>query len=164
MRLFGLSKASMHDWPRPTGWKNQAWHCLNFSLISLCAQTWKKKNTNKFSIKQKLSRSSHPKPFPLVIMSNWSFCDCPNKHHKINSFPFRVLPPVITAQVITSCSTSLQLIVSVTDKATVLFSAERTSKTLFPPPLFFSFFSSFFFISCLSGKICMIACEGDVLI
>lgn len=112
--------------------------------LTLCSNM-KKSLTNKFSIKQKLSRWSHPTPSPLVVMSNWSFFDCPNKHHETNGFPSRVFPPVITAQVITSCSTSLQLIVSVTDKATVLFSAERISKALFSP-LFYLFTCLFCFV------------------
>lgn len=115
---------------------------------------------NKCSIEDKLSWSSYSNLFPLVIMSNWSFCDCrcPNIYKEINCFPVQSISSSHRAQVITSCSTSLQQIVSVADKATLLFSVERISK------FFFSVWACVcVWISCLLWNICLMAHGGDVI-
>lgn len=150
MRLFGLSKASTHDWSRPTGQKDQAWHCLNFSLISPHAWTWKKGIKNKFSIEQKLSGSSYSNLFSLShneqLIILWLRVPQYTQGNKL--LPIQSISSSHRAQVITSCSTSLRQIVSVTDKATLLFSLERISKV-------------FFLIPCLLWKICLVACGGN---
>lgn len=130
MRLFGLSKASTLDWSRSTGWKDQAWHCLSFCLISSRARTWIKSLKNKCSIEEKLSRSSYSNLFPLShneqLIIWWLQVHQHTQGNKL--LPIQSISSSHRAQVVTSCSTSLQQIVSVADKATLLFSVERISE------------------------------------
>lgn len=137
--------------------KDQAWHYLNFSLISPRARTWKKKKKglgSKCSIEEKSSWSSYSNLFPLShneqLIILWLRVPQHTQGNKL--LPIQSISSSHRAQVITSCSTSLQQIVSVTDKATLLFSAERIS-------VFFFFFS--LLIRCLLWKICLMARGGD---
>ena len=116
--------------------KDQAWHYLNFSLISPRARTWKKKKKglgSKCSIEEKSSWSSYSNLFPLShneqLIILWLRVPQHTQGNKL--LPIQSISSSHRAQVITSCSTSLQQIVSVTDKATLLFSAERISVFFF---------------------------------
>lgn len=144
MRLFGLSKASMLAWARPTGRKDWAWHCLNFSLISPRSRTgirskggggsktnvpWRR-NCPYHHILALFPEIAHNEQ--LIIL--WLRLPQHTRENKLPSIP--CISSSHRAQVITPCSTSLQQILSVTDRATLLFSVEGIFKLY-----------SFFFLS-----------------
>ena len=72
---------------------------------------------------KKPSSSSYRDPFSLVIMSNWSFpvCGCPRRTQGNKLLPIQCISSSHRTQVIASCSTSPQQILSVADKAALLF-------------------------------------------
>lgn len=147
MRLFGLSKASMLAWARPTGRKDWAWHCLNFSLISPRSRTGIRSKGGGDSKTNVPWRRNCPYHHILALFPEIAHNEqliilrlrLP-QHTRENKLPS--IPCISSshrAQVITPCSTSLQQILSVTDRATLLFSVEGIFKLFF----FFSLFESF---------------------
>lgn len=135
MRLFGLSKASVLAWSRPTGPERPSMTLLEFlPHFALCSD--RGKNASKTNVAWLRNCPYHQilTLFPeiahneqLIILWLW----VPQHAQENKLLPIQSISSSHRAQVITPCSTSLQQILSVTDRATLLFSVERISKGFF---------------------------------